>query len=329
MRRENDHSDLLQELLGYRLRLTEAKDRARVEAALRKSAELRGALAALDRCLAPLAADEAETPPPGLVSGVLARVRAAETTLPFPKKALPPADVARTADGGPPLALRELVSLAAAILLFVGIFVPGYRTAKNAAQKIACANHLKQVGQGYTSYAEMNGGQVPFVGSAPGDVPWDRGSQRNSRHIWQLVRFRFVPSRAFVCPGSPGDQPFAGSDAARFSGFPDIRNISYATQFMTRAWNRSTLTPAMPIGGDMTPLVGPDRRLLDRRRFPANSPLHGPWIGQNVLRLEGGVGFFRSPRVGPQRDDIYRVIGVDEYDGLERPRQRSDAFLIP
>jgi hypothetical protein len=85
----------------------------------------------------------------------------------------------------------------------------------------------------------------------------------------------------------------------------------------------------MPLAADPTPLVDQHRRLVPLGRASLNSNSHGKSRGQNVLRYDVRVSFFRTPNVGIENDDIYRLNGVREYSGLERPRSRSDAFLIP
>ncbi|MCZ6816351.1 MAG: hypothetical protein O7F76_06575, partial [Planctomycetota bacterium] len=62
----------------------------------------------------------------------------------------------------------------------------------------------------------------------------------------------------------------------------------------------------------------------------ANSLSHGRPGGQNVLRVNVSVIWTKTPRVGIDNDDIYRVADVKgDYTGLERPRSLTDAFLIP
>ncbi len=341
MSTQNDNTELNADLLGYHLGLIDDAERARLEAAFESPEALASALERLQRVLAPLEADEAPTPPADLVQGILDRVEEAKNTLPFkPSVAASVTEAGRDVGSNvrmsrPLMRFRELVGLAAAILLFVGIFVPGYRGAQNAAERTACMTNLQQIGQGYAGYGEANDGQWPYAGAVPVGTPWLQrdaaGVQRgaNSRHTFALVRGRFVPARAFCDPARQSDVPLALSDPTRLSDFPDPRNNSYVTQFVTRPWRQSELTSEMPIAADMTPLVDQQRRIVPIGRMTLNSNTHGPSKGQNVLRADLTVTYHVRPNVGVQRDDIYRLIGVAEYTGLERPSQRSDAFLIP
>jgi len=79
----------------------------------------------------------------------------------------------------------------------------------------------------------------------------------------------------------------------------------------------------------MTPLVDENRRLIRTGNIPLNSTSHGNAGGQNVLRADLSVKWANTPNVGIDSDDIYRVIGVQQYTGQERPQLRSDAFLVP
>jgi len=328
--------DASPDLLGYHLGLVDPVERRGIEAAFAKPEALQAACDSLRALLAPLDADVSEPAPADLVDGVLRRVEQSHRTIPFVRAAAAePAAVERGRGGGPLLSPRELVGLAAAILMFVGIFVPGYYTARGTARKIACANNLRLMGNGYAGYAESNASQWPFAGFAPANARWGSvGGQgqpalRNSRHIYPLVRGRFVPAAAFNCPGREGDMVFQPEDPMAYHDFPDPRYISYATNFLTGPWQQQTFLPNMPIAAGMTPLVDENRRLIRGRPVPANSQNHGRSGGQNVLYANLSVRFYTSPKAGVDHDDIYRLHGVRQYNGLERPRSRNDAFLIP
>lgn len=310
------------DLLGYQLGLADEQARARIESAFATPADLQSVCDRLQRCLAPLDADGVELPR-DLNKSILDRIEKTKS-LEFP--------AAKANENGgnrkPLLTLRELASLAAAVLLFVGIFIPGYRQARMAAQKVACANNLQLIGNGHVAYGEMNDSQWPYAGSAPEGTPWYREGARNSRHVYQMIPLGLVSASAFVCPGSEGDRVMQTEHPEDYADFPDIRNCSYTTNFLTGPWYRQMLRPDDVISADLTPLVDRSRRLIVGRWVPLNSQSHGGF-GQTVLRADISVRFHTSPRVGVENDDIYRVIGVEDYNGFERPRQRSDAFLIP
>ncbi|MFQ5412531.1 MAG: hypothetical protein ACE5EC_09530, partial [Phycisphaerae bacterium] len=210
----NQNAEARPDLLGYHLGLDDAAERARIEGEFDTPRELRRACEQLDTLLAPLDSDPIEPMPENLVQKVLDGVRAATQPLPLPKPAADPVThEGYGAGAGPLVTMREVAGIAAAILIFVGIFIPGYQTARSEAQKIACANNLRSLGDAYARYMEANGGFLPYTGSAGGRTGWyhpdsrGRPGPRNSRHAYRLVRDRFIAPNRFVCQGSDGDIP--------------------------------------------------------------------------------------------------------------------------
>ena len=329
--------ELMADLLGYHLGLVDEETRARIESEF-SAEELATARSAMRTVLSPLEADPPAKPPQDLVGRIMARVDTVNATLPM-KKPVPQMTPAaeRGGTGRSQLRLRELVSLAAAIALFLGVFMPGYRTARLASQRAMCANNLATMAQGYGAYAEMYPDQMPYVpGPTPPDGTWMRTvstgvpAVNNSRNVWLLVHGRYVPAWALVCPGRDGDQPASTGAPERLADFPNPRNISYATNLVTKPQRKAELDINDPLAGDMNPLAETPAPLIDARGLPPNSRSHGGATGgQNVLFSNFSVRFVRNPNVGVDNDDIYRLIGVQEYTGRERPVLRSDAFLVP
>ena len=324
-------------LLGYHLGLTDAEDSSRVEARFANSEELAEARRSVQRTLAPLDKYEQPSAPPNLVAGIMARVDAERGILKFPtgSKTPLPTEAEVGPGSGPLLPFRELVGLAAAVLLFVGILVPGYRTARSSSQRAMCAGNMRQMGVGYANYAEANQAFLPFTSAVPQGASWVPAEQSgapqfsNSQHAYLLVKYGFVPAHAFNCPGRSCDAPMHTDDPSQFDDFPSVYNNSYTTNLMTSPWRQQEFQPDNVLAGDMTPLVDENRRLIRDGNIPLNSTSHGSAKGQNILRADLSVRWATSPNVGIDSDDIYRVIGVQRYTGQERPQLRSDAFLVP
>jgi hypothetical protein len=337
MANSRENSELNAELLGYHLGLADEESRARVEAAFPDARALDEALEAVRRSLAPLDLDIAAEPPVNLTARILDRVGEAKQTLPFKQPAAVAADAAAVTSSSsrPLMRMRELVGLAAAIALFVGVFVPGYNTARTANQRAVCANNMRSIGNGYSNYAVDSGGYYPYAGPTPDGFSWmrpvDSTAQHlsNARHVFKLIQGRYVPPPALICPGREGDFPLEAALSECGDGFPDTHNNSYATPLVTEPWTQQDFRPDAPLAADMSPIADGAGPRIRKEDFPANSRSHGPLGGQNVLRGNLSVRFFRNPLVGIENDDIYRLIGVQEYTGLERPTARSDAFLIP
>jgi len=337
MSNPDDKSELMADLLGYHLGLADEETRAGIEARLSKE-ELAVSRETVGRIGHALDADQTPRTPAGLAERVVARIEESHATLPF--RTATAAEVSAAEQGGnhrPFMTLRELVGLAAAILLFVGIFVPGYRTARMTSQQAMCANHLREIGNGYAAYADMFGGHQPFAGAQSENASWLRPSEPgvppldNSRHAYLLVKRQLVPAWAFICPGRADDRPMDSNREASeaLDGFPDPRNSSFAWQYVTGPMRRDQTNAEVPIASDMTPLAEIRQPRIHASELPPNSQSHGQPGGQNVLYGNVSVRFVKNPNAGVDNDDIYRLIGVEEYTGRERPMLRSDAFLIP
>ncbi|MBK8269002.1 MAG: hypothetical protein IPK83_12130 [Planctomycetes bacterium] len=275
----NRDPDFQSDLLGYHLGLMDDVERRQFEAGFGDPVRLQAACRSLESILSPLDADPLPGPSGGFVDRVLAGIDNSQSILPFKKGSLAPASGQPIVTGGGSLfSMRELMGIAAAIAMFAGILIPGYYTARQTAQKVACAHNLKQVGTGIASYAEMSDNFMPFFGMGSSNSKWatamtseqDR-TVPNSRHLYRLVQGNLVPAEAFVCPGAPGDYAMSAESQEQFAGFADPRNISYASNLVTRPWERNVFAGNMPLVGCMTPLVDENRRLVSSENAPPNS----------------------------------------------------------
>ncbi|MFQ5424687.1 MAG: hypothetical protein ACE5F9_12000 [Phycisphaerae bacterium] len=325
------------DVLGYHLGVLDEAASSRVESAFADPDALASTREAIEWVLSPLKADVVPPAPPGLIRDILARVEQARSPVSMmPRMAgadRPAGSTEAGSSGGPPLSLRELVGLAAAIALFVGVFVPGYRTARRAAERTACMGVLHDLGTGYAGYAEANSGLLPFVGGIPPGATWlpvrqERGHGRpiNSRNLYQLVRGHYVAPEALFCPTRAGAGRRKSRHNSSSDGPPDLGTDIYSTSFLQGPF-RLSMQPRMPIAADVNPLV--DSPQATRMDVPLNSLSHGRPGGQNVLWANLSVRWSPTPNVGIDRDDIYRIANIREYTGRELPRSQTDAFLIP
>ncbi len=274
---------------------------------------------ALGRILAPL--DAFSIPPSDdLPARILAESRKIERTLRLPPSA---AATHRSRPDEPPAAagrgsfsLRDLLSAAAVLLIFAGLLLPGYRTARSSALRTLCEDQVRRLGQGYHGYAQAHAGVLPFVDPpTPARWPLDRAEPLPSNAAGRLILYDqgYVASRRHLsCPAQ--DDP--GSDQSGYSSQPFVRpqSIYY-------------LSPAFPIASDPNPLVrrGVFVPVPERR----NSDGHGPNAGQIVLRLDGSAAWRTQPTVGIGGDDIFRIDNRREFEDSRPIRSISDSFLIP
>jgi hypothetical protein len=327
MQGRRSNTDWQADLIGYELGLCDPAEASAIAEALLNDERLIQTRANVARVLAVLNADEGPPIPATLESGILAKVEQLHRTLPL-RPVTTGAEI-----GGPSrpmFNLRELLSLAAVIAIFVGIFVPGYHTARENARMATCASNLGQLYKGGRSYAETYGTQ-PFMASVPEGMSWVTADNRhttNSPNAIGLVSHRFVTPSDLICPASPSDFPINEAQIGQLQGFPDPRNNSYSFNLVSNQaqWRRTD--PESPLAADLTPRVDAQRRLKLEAPISLNSNNHGG-KGQNVLKINGHVLFSKTPNVGIDNDDIYSVIGVQKYTGMERPMLRSDAFLVP
>lgn len=325
-------SQWMGDLLGYSLGLSDAEDRQRIDAALPDANQRQRFDAHIRRVIAPLASDRIAPPPADLAARILDRVDRQTRTIKLPKLSTVAAgETGASRTSGAYMALREVVGLAASILLFVGILIPGLNSARLGSQRTACMQNMRSIGSGYVAYVENNGGSWPYVGPVPQGASWlattESPQLRNSRHPFALVQGRYVQPRVFADPGRGGDIPLDPAFIEGQTDFPDPRNNGYSTSFVQQPWRGITFQANQPLVADMNPLV--DDPTARTAQGPVNSLSHGPAVGQNVLRHDMSVRWSTTPTVGVDGDDIYRIIGVQRYTGLERPRTESDAFLIP
>lgn len=322
------------ELLGYALGLSDVEESGRIESRL-DSAQQRQLRENVHRALAPLDLDPIPAPPPQLVQNIMARIDRASGILKFPAAGQQIPAAMEIGGSGSKIPLRELIGLAAAILLFVGILVPGYRNARSAAQRSICANNLRTLGSGLAQYTEAHASNLPFTGAVPNNAYWSPAGgaaapyYSNQQHAFLLVRGNYVQPGAFICPGRPGDAPLVADQAMGLSDFPSPRNNSYSLDLVRGPWRAADFEPNRPLVADMNPMLDDQRRLIQTPPVPENSRSHARPEGQNVLRGDMSVGWFTTPRVGIDNDDIYRLIGVKKYTGREMPSLKSDAFLVP
>ncbi len=99
--------------------------------------------------------------------------------------------------------LIELLVVVAIIAILAAILMPALQHAREQAKLSGCVNNLRQMGNGFTLYADS------FDGYLPTSITWYRTAYRFSlvqekghRTAAKLAYFRFVTAGTFYCPGS-------------------------------------------------------------------------------------------------------------------------------
>jgi len=156
-----------------------------------------------------------------------------------------------------------------------------------------------------------------------------------TRAFWMLVRSGDVIPRQFICPSSTNIADDT-ENIELYYDFQTERNISYGYQVPfgppdTKA--RTTMDNRQAVAADRGPYYRPSVPDLSRLMVSAgpngtpvklddapeywrlfNSYNHGGWAnsdGQNILHIDGHVGFERIPSVGVDNDNIYTLMRDD------------------
>jgi hypothetical protein len=340
----NHDKDFDQRLLDLHLgHLSQAEQeelRARI-AADPDLASQDAALASLFTALRTAAQDRA---PAGLADKIKARIAAAgpppRVTQPDTTDAQPTPD-----DAKEPLrllqlgSLRDLVAVAAVIVLAIGVGVPSLLHMRERSQRMVCSSNLQSIGQGMQQYASAFNASLPFAGWGP-KYAWQPTSDPtitavpNRRHIYPLLRTLIIQDpQVFVCPSQRG-VPMPRDAVILHNDFLEGRNVSYAYQNMAGVRpSPERDDPDMPILADENPLFDNGMPIFDLRRFTwndvkdRNSPAHDG-AGQNVLTLRGNVRWVTTPEAGVNGDNIWVLNEVSEYTGREGPAAATDSHLL-
>ncbi|MEX2671993.1 MAG: hypothetical protein WD294_07785 [Phycisphaeraceae bacterium] len=235
--------------------------------------------------------------------------------------------MARTPGG---VSVRELVTVAAMVVVGISLLFPVLSNARTVARQIACQSNLASAGVALGSYGLDHNGQMPATHANLGDPWWetnrfnDDGSTRsNSAHLFTLARGGYVRLGVLNCSENPnavadihdGQRDWRSAAAVSFS---------YQNQYAVKK-HRMDRDPAIAVLADKNPFFEPGRFRLEL----ADSSSLNHEGGQNVLLTTGEVRWNEEPVIG--RDNIFHAgnSGFDYYTGTEGPANVSDSFLVP
>jgi hypothetical protein len=276
-----------------------------------------------------LAAYEVPEPSANLVERTLARVAAQRQTEALFEQQMP---TSRRSIRAPWFSLREVAALAAMVVLAAGILIPSLYNARRHVARDLCAANMGRIGTGMLQYAAAHGGVLPA--SPVNRGPWlpEPGQPRasNSAGLFLLIPERFADADDFQCPASSSGEPFQYQ--AGMVDFPGPQSIGYSYQYCLDEplrQERARRAPEMVILADETPIFHGGRFVREALRGQKVISRNHGGAGQNVLRLDGGVGWATHSHVGVDGDHIYLVQGVTDYTGRERPSCPTDTFLLP
>ncbi len=250
----NQSPDNLEELLlDEQMGLLDPADRQRLEEALAERPELRAKRERLASTLEPLDAFTSPAAPPHLAQSVMARIEAADETYEFDPSRRSSSVVSAL------VSLREIVAVAAAIMIIVGIFVPSYYGIRDLDQNAPIGASVGNAVTGVGSY--FGGGQrlpdQPGASWLPVD---DRGPSK-TRHPYLKLRWRYV------CPAPDVDVPQSGNGSLGYDDLEDLQSLQRFRMGSPDSAIRVKLQTPSSSPSDRT------RIFLDKQFRPLTDPL--------------------------------------------------------
>jgi len=173
----------------------------------------------------------------------------------------------------------NVLVLAAAVLLSIGLFIPAVQKLRERAQMASCQNHLRELHASLSGYSETHEGHFPQVGTLA--VPHAGAfAEELMRSGQTAVNFK----------------PFCPSNAEANTHNRYAYTLGY--------WgNRGELVgPRMPREhSDVTPIAS-DLPNIDPNSLAQRSH-NGGW---NVLYMNGAVRYTNVPKIGENGDNIFK-----------------------
>ncbi len=322
-------------LLDLHLGHLSTAEREQLQQRIANDPELSAQHNALSSAFAALRIDTTEPMPPDLIQRTRARVRAAG---PAPRVIRPADDLTRAVEERSERViklgnLRQIVGLAAMIVLAIGVGVPSLLHMRERAQRIGCSRNLQALGYAVQQYATTFNASLPFAGWTkhaswqPNGAP-DVVTIPNRRHVYPLLQARFVADPGvFVCPARR-DVPMPSDQILRRNDFPEARNLSYAYQNMAGVRPSAKGDPNLPIMSDDNPLFDGGLAVFSGRSPDTTNSRAHRGAGQNILTLRGEVKWATTPRAGINGDNIWILQQVTDYTGREGPTSPTDSHLL-
>lgn len=260
----------------------------------------------------------------------------------------------------------ELLVALGMLVVLLAIFIPALLNAREGANRVSCANNLKQIGDALSEYARDNGtsrnfprvrydsvkrpaGYAAFTGADDAN-PFAAASavQPNdiTASLWLLVRNGYTANvSVFICPSAADDTSDTLTDgvgnavrAAKRGNFRHRGNLSYsyASPF-TNAYKFEFGSDALKGGFVLAADKNPGFSMVDGKPcFPLHdakpfdlargNSRNHGQAGQNVLYADGHVEWVTTSYCGVANDNIYTAVAQHRLEGIH-PQLDQPGFI--
>jgi len=332
-------------IFDYCVGLTSKEQTRRAEALISSNQQAADICATLKSALLPLDSLGDEECPEELAQVTVGRLNNAARSSELKLQALLAAEQSRepAVKTGVWADIGRRLATAAVFVVAGSILITALNLTRQKYWQHQCQMQLARIFQGITQYANDHDGKMPAVATSAGSPWWKVGyqgneNQSNTRHVWLLVKGRYVDPADFVCPGVRHRQTtgFGPTQLQNLNDFPARGHITYSFRIPCDSSLQTDTPGRRVLIADLNPLFerlpgnysGPFELRLDKDLLSINSPNHKR-RGQNVLFDDGSVRFQRTRNTGLLKDDIFTLQNTHIYKGVEVPACQSDAFVAP
>lgn len=243
--------------------------------------------------------------------------------------------------GGSRWSWREIVTIAATLLLGTSVILPLLAAGDHQARRMACTGNLRDVAGALGQYANQYRDSMPIATASLGGGDqrwWNVGTAAsNSANLYTLVRGGFSSLKALACPGNP--VACTEMQDPHAIDWKCLDEVSYSYQIQRGSANSRLSEPSRTaILADRSPVVR--RAVTGGVIYPFENSSNHARSGQDVLFADGSVVWHSTP-VLSNGDNIWLPRGVENQiraammnsdptlKGVETPDSAADAFLGP
>lgn len=237
--------------------------------------------------------------------------------------------------------LTEVAAMAAIVLIAFSLAIPMLTRARDNERKLLCQTNLAMAGTAINAYGQDFHGELMRGQTTPNAQWWRVGQaerqgqavESNSAHLYLLAKGGYINPDTLACPDNEHAPRNMSRDANDWASAQNV-SYSYQNQYTTKPY-KTVNAPGMAVLADKNPLfnIHSENGMTYRRDLSPNSAsrFHRS-NGQNVLTTAGHVSWKTDPimtRGQDNRDNIWLLNKVNDYQGNERPADNDDSFLVP